>query len=616
MFIRANKTKNKKTGIEYITHRLIESYRTEDGPRQRVIMHLGELTLPKSEWRKLAFVLENKLSGQTIILEEHSEINDLAAKLIDNHKFSKQRQENKLDREEKKELVTIDIQSVSTINSRSLGPELVANAFWEKLEFDKILDKCGLTTKETALAKGTIIGRLIAPDSDLATLKWLKNRTSLIELLGVDVSAIGKNALYEISDILLSHKKTIEKSLRDRETTLFPDDKTLFLYDLTNTYFEGSSKKSNLTNRGKSKEKQSDCPLVTLALLVDSQGFPIFSHIYKGNQSEPETLEDILDRLLEDEETSLLTSRSTLVMDRGIATKDNISLIKKRAYPYIIIERRDAEKDYVSEFETARETFDKIENSKGDTVYVKKIDIENGSRVLCLSEKREQKENAIDTLKESRFVEDILKLQRSIQKGTIKLKEKVFIRIGRLKQKYSTIAKHYEIISELDEADEKIINISLEKKESKDARAILTGCYVIETSHQAMDAKQIWGLYTTLTRVESAFRALKTDLGMRPVHHQLDERIKGHLFISVLAYHLLISIETSLSKKDYNHSWSTIKKDLSTHQRNTVVMTDDKNIIHHVRVSGMPEGIHQKIYKLLGITDPLKKIHQVAGTRL
>ena len=616
MFIKANKTKNKKNGKEYITHRLIESYRTENGPRQRVIMHLGELTLPKSEWRKLAFILENKLSGKNTLLEEDPEINVLASKLLDNHSFFKKREKNKLDRENKKELLTIDIESVATVNSRSLGVELVANTFWEKLGFDSILKKCGLNNKEIDLSKGIILGRLIAPDSDLATLKWLKNSTSLIEMLDTDISKTGKNALYEISDILFSHKDTIEKALRDKEMLLFPDKKTLFLYDLTNTYFEGSSKKNDLTNRGKSKEKRTDCPLVTLALLVDSQGFPIFSHIYKGNQSEPETLKDILDRLQKDENKSLITNKSTIVMDRGIATTDNIELIKEREYSYIIIERRAVEKDYVEEFENAKETFDKIENAKSDTVYVKEIDIENGMRVLCLSEKREQKENAMDKLKENRFIEDMKKLEQSIKKGSIKLKEKVYIRIGRVKQKYSSIAKHYEIITELDEEGKKVIDIRLEKKESKEKRKILTGCYVIETSHKEMNAKEIWGLYTTLTKVESAFRALKTDLGMRPVHHQLSERIKGHLFISVLAYHLLNSIEVSLLKKSYHSKWSTIKKELSTHQRSTVIMTDSKNQIHHIRVSGMPEGVHQEIYKLLSVKDPLKKIHQTVGTRL
>ncbi len=131
-----------------------------------------------------------------------------------------------------------------------------------------------------------------------------------------------------------------------------------------------------------------------------------------------------------------------------------------------------------------------------------------------------------------------------------------------------------------------------------------------------MSAKQIWKAYTALTKVEAAFRALKTDFGLRPVHHQLQERSKAHLFISVLAYHLLISIETTLKKKNYNHRWSTVNTLLSTHQRNTVIMTDSKKKIHHIRVSGMPESTHCEIYKLLNVKDNLKRVHQDAGVRL
>jgi len=120
----------------------------------------------------------------------------------------------------------------------------------------------------------------------------------------------------------------------------------------------------------------------------------------------------------------------------------------------------------------------------------------------------------------------------------------------------------------------------------------------------------------TLTNVEYSFRSLKTDLGLRPVYHQNAERTKGHLFISVLAYHLLINIERRLRESDDTRKWSTIKKELSTHQRTTVVFTDSNNVINHVRVSGKPESKHQEIYKLLNVKDITKRIHKMAGTRL
>ncbi|HZK61052.1 MAG TPA: hypothetical protein VFC41_03180 [Anaerovoracaceae bacterium] len=144
----------------------------------------------------------------------------------------------------------------------------------------------------------------------------------------------------------------------------------------------------------------------------------------------------------------------------------------------------------------------------------------------------------------------------------------------------------------------------------------MTGCYVIETTHKAYEALEIWKLYMTLTNVESAFRALKSDLGMRPVYHQSKERTEGHLFISVLAYHLLINIERRLREKNDHRKWSTIKTELSTHRRNTIIFTDSNNEINHLRVSGILESNHKEIYKLLDVKNPIQRIHKLAGIRL
>lgn len=400
----------------------------------------------------------------------------------------------------------------------------------------------------------------------------------------------------------------------------------MFLYDLTNTYFEGSAFNNELANRGKSKEKRSDCPLVTLALVVDDAGFPIFSQIYGGNQSEPETLEDILKRLKVDASLELVDSQPMIVMDRGIATKDNLALIKESEFPYIVVERRAVEKEYVDEFKNAKETFKCITNNKGkkktpsvdvaESVYVKKIPIDKGSRVLCLSEGREKKEKAMDTLKETRFLHDLGRLKSSVETGTIQLVEKVGIRIGRLKERYPTIARYYDIHLELSENEDKVKSIAYEKKATREQRSVLTGCYVIETSNEALSANEVWRLYTTLTKIEAAFKSLKSDLGVRPVYHQLADRTKGHLFIAVLAYHLLISIEYQLREKGDHRNWSTVKEQLSTHQRSTVIMTDEDDQIHHIRVSGTKEKSHNEIYELLEVKDPLKRKHEIVGKRL
>jgi transposase len=313
-------------------------------------------------------------------------------------------------------------------------------------------------------------------------------------------------------------------------------------------------------------------------------------------------------------------------MDRGIATKENLALLKEKKYPYIVIERRAVEKDYIQEFKETKASFQRVNQQTGadlsqevtvfEAVYVKKIPWEDGCRVLCLSEGRERKELAMDALKEERFLQDLTALQTTVAKGNVKLLEKVGERVGRLKERYPSIARHYEITFKMDEEKKKVTAVTWTKKPTRTERSSLTGCYVIETSHKDLLAEEVWQLYMTLTQVEYAFRSLKTDLGVRPVYHQLAERTQAHLFISVLAYHLLICIEQKLRENGDHRRWSTIRKQLSTHQRNTVILTDENDQIHHIRVSGKSEKIHQDIYRLLDVKDPLKRKYQQVATRL
>ncbi|UOF91700.1 IS1634 family transposase [Fodinisporobacter ferrooxydans] len=581
-------------------------------------MELGTLTLPKSYWRKLAAELESRLAGQESLFAADATIVEAADTAMKHYHFVQTKAQEKQQRHEQRELVTVDLQSVSSSEHRSLGPELVAHAFWERLELNQILQDCGLSAKQQALAQAVVIGRLVAPSSDLASWNWLRNQTALVELLPVDLSNICKNAVYEIADILLAQKDRIEKALRNQEALLFPSQTTLFLYDLTNTYFGGQCKNNTLAKRGKSKEQRADRPLVTLALVVDQRGFPIFSRIYGGNQSEPQTLPEILEHFHIPEEPHLFAQEQpTIVMDRGIATKETIQLLKSCGYPYLVVERRAVEKEYVQEFEQVKTTFEPIcHDSTSGTVYVKKLPWENGSRVLCLSTGREQKEQAIDALKEERFLQDLGRLQASVAKGNIQLAEKVGERVSRLKERYPSIASHYDIVLQLDDSRKKVTTVTYSMKESRAKRHTLTGCYVIETSHRDLAATDIWRLYTTLTQVEEAFRSIKTDLGMRPVYHQQKRRTEGHLFISVLAYHLLICIEKTLIEQDDQRRWSTVCKALSTHQRSTIIITDDQDQIHHIRVSSTPESAHQEIYRLLNVKDPLKRKHKVVAKRL
>jgi len=610
MFIRAVTSRDRSTGTIYTSHQLVESLRTERGPRQRVVMYLGALDLPKAQWRALAAILEARFTGQSGLFEAEPHLQTIADTAFASHDVKESLRHARSEREAGSEMVRVDLQSAATSLSRSLGPEMVASAFFDRLGITQTLSQCGLSDQQLDLAKAVIISRLIRPASDLSTWRWIRKASSLPEFLQSDIEKVGKDAVYEIADRIWLCKDALEKGLRAQEGTLFPCEESVFLYDLTNTYFEGVCAGNALAKRGKSKEKRSDCPLVTLALAVDAQGFPLFTQIYEGNQTEPATLLDVLNRLEADGAGLFQSLKPTLVMDRGIATTANLDLIKERNYPYLLIERRDVTKDFESEFENAREDFQQVTGEEpGERVYIKQTEPVEGepTRLLCFSEGKAAKESGIDTLKEKRFCEDLTRLQTSVAKGNIQAADKVNQRIGRIRERYPSIAQHYQIDLTLSEDGKKAIALTSTRNQGMESRVKRQGCYVIQTSHRDLTPERIWKLYTTLTRVESAFRALKSDLGFRPVRHQIERRTKGHLFISVLAYHLLASIEQTLRRQDDHRSWATVNETLETHQRSTLSLRGEGTTLYQIRLSGTPEPTHAEIYRLLSVKDPLPR---------
>lgn len=613
MYIRESITKNPSTGATYKVHRLIEAMRTEKGPRQRVILHLGTLSLNKVERKKLAKILESRLLGQKSLFEDDPQLIQIADEAMTNLNF-RQTASKEQKEASPQDIHSIDLESVQLASIRTAGAEIIGHSVWEKLGFRVLLRELGLPPLEIALAETTVLGRLIRPGSERATYTWIHQRSALMELLFPNTRSMGRDSLYEIADRLLAHKTAIESHLRKKEKTLFPSCVSLFLYDLTNTYFEGQALGNSLAKRGHSKEKRNDRPLVTLALLVDDRGFPVFSRIYKGNQSEPATLESVLDQLQSDLGNVLPACLPTLVMDKGIATADNLHLIRQREFPYVVVERRRAEKDHMEAFSDPSD-FSRFDTSSG-TIKLKKLDVEDRSQILVISEGRVQKERAMDALKEKRYKEEVEKLAASVQKGNVTLPEKVGRRIGRILQKYPTMTGFYEIVAEPDKTGERIVRVILKEKESRSQEEVIRGCYVIETSQQSLEAKAVWDLYTTLHKVEYAFRCLKTDLGIRPIHHQKDVRTEGHLFISVLAYHLLITIENTLREAGDHRSWSTIRQTMSTMTRGTITCADADGSVHSIRITSSLESEHRKILNSMKVQNPFRKIRQKIQARL
>lgn len=626
MFIREVKTRSK--GIEYTVHRLIEAYRNSDNlPRQRVIMNLGKIEVPKNRWKELAFLLEQRYRGQDVLTSLSPDLEKTANDLYARASFFQAKPMAEEQIVEQRDLETVDLKSIQVSESRSLGPELAIMKMWNDLELSDILRHNGLTDRQIALSQALVFGKLVAPSSELATWGWFNERTALGEMTSVDIRGLGKDSFYETGDLLYAIKDNIEQALYQKETSLFNLNRRLFLFDLTNVFFEGNGLKNEQAQRGKSKENRTDCPLVSLALLVDNAGFPVFSKILPGNQSEPATLKDVLEQLAGEMHQLMLGQRPTLIMDRGIATSANLALIKAAKYEYTVIERAPTEKEYGAEYKELKDLLDKDASAEqlgaegwqrvreDATVYVRKTTKADCTRVLVFSLKKEAKELAMDKLKETRLLEDLEKLKNSIHKRSILLSAKANERLGKIKQKYPGTNAYFDISCKLSDDGLHAIDLVWAKKEIGRQRPIFAGCYVIETNKADMSAVDIWNDYITLTRVESAFRDLKSELGLRPVYHQNAGRTQAHLFLSVLAYHLLVGMETRLRENGEHREWKAIRAVLSTHQRMTVSMLNKEGESIRIRLSGNAESCHMDIYNALGVTDRLRKIKTIDRPR-
>lgn len=593
MFIREVEKKNKGYEKKFIYHVLVESYRTIKGPRQRNILNLGKLIIPKDQWKILANRIEEITIGQKPIFELDAEMEALAthyASLI----IDKQLNEQPFIREEdsdQPDYAEVDLNSMKTHNSRSIGAEYVSLSILNRLGLDRILSGLGFNKDQIKIAKLLIVGRMVHPASELSTYHWAQDLSAIGELLQLKVDEISHNPLYRVSDLLIDNKDKIESRLNQIECDIFMLNEKIILYDLTNTYFE-SSRISRLKKYGRSKDKRNDQPLVTLGLVIDERGFPKQSHIFEGNISEIKTLEKILEKL--DKNNGFARAR-TVIMDAGIASDENIELIKKRGHDYIAVSRNkpiDALPD---------EGFVVIRHNQENKVEARLFRQGDEVILFCRSDLKKIKEESMRTRFQERFETDLKYAQESLhKKGGTKNYLKVIERIGRLKQKHLRVAYFYNI--KIKEKDGVATDISWHLKDDKKIDDRFSGTYYLRSNRFDLNEKEIWNLYISLTDVEDSFRSMKSELGLRPNFHQKDERIMGHMFITVLAHHVVNSIQSWLHNKDIYLRWDTIRKQLSTQNRSTsqLMARDGRRI--WMRNTSEPDAFHYLVADALSIS--------------
>ncbi len=609
MYIRRTTINRHKDGEPYYTYRLVESVRTSKGVSQRTLLNLGSnFSCPRESWPDLAKRIGEIISGQKQLFQPSSDLEAAAQRYAALIIQAKNRADGiDGDNTSSSDYRNVDISTLEFMRPRSIGIEHVAYEALRQLQLDKKLQELGLNKHQLCTAIGTVIGRMIEPGSELATHYWLQHHTGLGELLEYDYESMKLTRMYQISDILLKNKQELEQHLYERQRSIFQFEETITLYDLTNTYFEGSGKYNGLAAHGHSKEKRTDCPLVTLGLVLDSSGFPIRSKVFAGNASEPQTLAEMIKGLkglplgqAESTEPQQLfkQGKPTIVMDAGIAIEDNINWLKKERYHYLVVSRK-----HHREFSEKEAVV--VKKDKDCTVKAyKKINDKTGEvELYCHSTRREDKERAIYNRFSTRFEEALDKLDSGLhKKGCVKKYDKVLVSLGRLKQKYSRAAKNYRITVKKDKKTGNAVQIIKKRKELPNSTDSYPGVYCLRTNQNTWDESTLWRTYTMLTDLEAVFRSLKSELGLRPVFHQKTKRVSGHLFITLLAYHLIHTIRCQLKMKNIHSSWSDLRKQLKGQDRITVSMNCQNSETVHIRKSTRPEPRQQVIYDALGLS--------------
>ena len=590
MYIRQTKTSGATSGEAYFTFRLVASKRIDGKVRQQTLLNLGRtFSLPREQWPVLCSRIEQIISGQMSIAPVSTAIEVLA-----------QRYAARLVADSKPASVAkdtagpvyheVDVDSLELVRPRSIGVEHVGLAALGWLELPRILEQVGFNGKQQAAVIGNVIGRMAAPASELATWGWLQERSGLGELLDVDFEAMPLMSLYRASDLLIKHRQPIEAALFSRINDLFSLPTTVTLFDLTNTYFEGEMAGNSKAKRGHSKEKRSDCPLVTLGLVLDGSGFVRRSRMFEGNVAEASTLEGMLQGL--DAPAGAL-----VIMDRGIATEANINWLIEHHYRYLVVSR-----ERTRQFDLAQSV--DVTTASDQTVHLQRVVSDDGSevRLYCHSEARQEKETAMTDRFVQTFEAGMAKLAAGLLKPRgEKNRDKLLQRIGRLQEKSHGIGRHYRI--ELTPAEGVTVTGITWTKEPIDGTQLThPGVYCLRTNELRWDAATLWQTYIQLTDLEAVFRSLKSELGLRPVYHHKEDRADGHLFITVLAYQAVQVLRRKLKLQGVNASWTSLREIFAAQQRVTATFTQKDGRTLHVRKTTLAEPKLQSLYAALSLS--------------
>lgn len=598
MFIRSVQKKNKKKDKIYTYYRLTHSYRVGNKSRQIVILNLGKLEgLDKAYHKVLASRIEELVTGVSnlFVSEYPKEIEALAqgfAKQISKEKIFTPQKGKAISKEIENRYQSVDLDTLEQLESKSIGGEWLIKQAFDRLGFASILQHIGLDEKQVDVAQLLLTAKLLHPSSELETERWLEENSAAASLYNDQKCT--RYLLYQVATKLYDKKIALDKQLYSTLTNLFSKRSKIVIYDLTNIHFEGQMLGSEKVAFGKSKQKRNDRRLIGLALAIDALGFVRESRFYKGNVSEPSTFIEVIESLIS--QLSIPEEKPLIVMDAGIATEDNLTLLRNDPYNYdYVCVSRSIPKQYEKLSETAKT----ITDNRGHKIHLTKISVtQKPDHFLHIkSDQKQLKEISMDsklTLKLEAQLESIKK--KLPKKGTLKKTAKVHEKIGAIKSKLSRVGHLYQIDYVEDTEKGIVTDINWKRIKEKERPK---GEYFLRYTKNAIAEDKIWDAYNLTREVEAVFRCLKTDLNIRPIYHQKDAYIEPHIWLGILAYQVVNYIRRTLKQSDINYSWTRIVQKMNTIQSSTITLNNDQNQKLYAKLCTRPTKDQEKIFDAL-----------------
>jgi transposase len=515
MFLRSNN--RKKDGKDHRYFSVVENRRVSSGQTvQRTVLYLGEINdQQQAAWRKSLEVFDEGQQCYTT-LSLFPEDRPLPADAVDGLQVK---------------LSGLELRRPRVFGSCWLGCEL-----WRQLGLEEFWHahwpEGGEAVSWEKVLRLLVVNRLLAPGSEFRLHRQWFLRSAMDDLLGEDFAVADKDRLYRCLDRVLEHKQELFAWLQRKWTDLFQADFEVLLYDLTSTYFEGAMEANPKAQRGYSRDGRPDCLQVVIALVITPDGFPLAYEVMDGNTSDRTTLKLFLEKI----EATYGKARRVWVMDRGIPSEAQLAEMRQRGVFYLVGTPRSKVAQH------AQRWLDQPWQQVRDSVRVKLFEHEGELWVLAESGGRRAKENAMRRQRLARLLRKLRAMRHRLPS-----RDRLLLRIGAAKKEAGRAFGLVKI--QIPEVGQPVTRETFRFHLDKAKLSALEqrdGHYLLRSNLSGEDPAVLWAGYMQLTQIEAAFRTLKSDLGIRPIYHRLEQRVEAHIFVAFLAYCLQVTLKNQL----------------------------------------------------------------------